>query len=381
MKTDFDVIICGAGPVGLTLAAYLSQAGFNAKRLAIIDAKSLDQAIKDPRSIALSYGSQQLLESIQAWASIAPEVTRIDQVHVSRRGHFGRTVIDKTEYGLPALGHVARYGTLVRAISAVVDNQQVPLFRPVTVTSTQEHDDYVEITLSDGRTLSTQLAIQAEGGVFGEQLARQKQRDYQQVAIVGHILTTHPIAHRAFERFTEEGPIALLPQDKGYALVWCVRPEHAQMLASLSDTAFIQHLEKAFGQRVGHITHIEQRFSFPLGLNAEPGSTQRCIAIGNAAQTIHPVAGQGLNLGLRDAYVLANTILKNPLDQVTTRFTQARQRDRNTTITLTDTLARLFASAPDGAMSQSLLGLSLCMVDVFSPAKQLFADHMMFGQR
>lgn len=380
MKTDYDIVICGAGPVGLSVAAQLLQSHYPIDRIAIIDAKSLTSAIEDPRSIALSYGSQQLLTAINAWTAIAPDVTHIEQVHVSRRGHFGRTLIDREDYHLPALGYVAKYGTLVKGISAVIPNE-AHILRPVKVLDLNNADDHVAITLSDGRTITTQLVIQAEGGVFGEQDARQKQRDYEQVAIVGHITSRTPVPHRAFERFTEEGPIAFLPQDDGYALVWCVRPEHADKLKNLSDTDFLTQLEQAFGHRIGQLTDITSRFSFPLGLNAKPQSQPRCIAIGNAAQTLHPVAGQGLNLGFRDGYTLAQCILKQPLDDVIPSFEQLRARDRSITVTLTDTLARIFASAKDGSLSQTLLGASLCFVDVVTPAKQLFANQMMFGQR
>lgn len=380
MKTDYDIVICGAGPVGLSVAAQLLQQHYPVNRIAIIDAKPLAAAIKDPRSIALSYGSQQLLTSIHAWSQIAPEVTHIEQVHVSRRGHFGRTLIDREDYQLPALGYVARYGTLVKGISDVLPDN-VNMLRPTQVLALNTQADHVAIQLTDGNIITSQLVIQAEGGVFGEQIARQKQRDYEQIAIVGHISTQSPVPHRAFERFTEEGPIAFLPQDEGYALVWCVRPDHADKLNQLSDAEFLIHLENAFGHRVGQLTAISGRFSFPLGLNAYPQSQARCIAIGNAAQTLHPVAGQGLNLGFRDAYTLAQCILKKPLAEVITDFEQRRARDRSVTVTLTDTLARIFASAKDGALSQTLLGASLCLVDVVAPAKQLFADQMMFGQR
>jgi 2-octaprenyl-6-methoxyphenol hydroxylase len=378
MATDYDIAICGAGPVGLALALLLAGRGMPAGRIALIDAKSVDQAIRDPRSIALSYGSRQILEEVGAWPLAADP---IHQIHVSRRGHFGRAVIDRDDYRLPALGYVGRYGMLVAALAAAARQAQVATIRPAQVVAADERGDHVELRLADGKTMTAMIMVQAEGGVYSEQSAKAVQRDYSQTAIVGHVTTSAPIAHRAFERFTEEGPLALLPQADGYALVWCVRPGSAERLIAMSDAAFIAELQRAFGSRLGRFNSVSQRNTYPLGLNACPAVSARIVAIGNAAQTLHPVAGQGLNLGLRDATVLARLLAQEVAPGVLERFAQARSTDRSLTIRLTDTMARVFSSAPDGALSQTLLGLSLGLIDAFAPAKQLLAEQMMFGQR
>src|SRR6476469_9063268 len=186
MSADFDIAICGAGPVGLSLALLLLRRGVPAARIAVIDAKPVEQAASDPRSIALSFGSLQLLDSIVAWPVAA---TDIHDIHVSRRGHFGRTLISRDEFDVPALGHVTRYGTLVGVLANALQRTAVTAVR----------------------------------------------RDYLQTALVAHVTAGTPIAHRAFERFTEEGPLALLPQDDGYAMVWCVRPDTATRLQALHD--------------------------------------------------------------------------------------------------------------------------------------------------
>ncbi|AMP06752.1 UbiH/UbiF/VisC/COQ6 family ubiquinone biosynthesis hydroxylase [Collimonas pratensis] len=381
-ETEADIAICGAGPVGLSLAALLVKRGIPAARIALIDAKTVEQARQDPRSLALSYGSSQILQEIGAWPLAA---TAIHQIHVSRRGHFGRTLIQRDEFQLPALGYVTRYGTLVTALAALPSLSGVQLLRPLQVTASTEHEDNVELQLSDGRALHTRLLVQAEGGLFGAQGAKALQRDYQQVGIVAHVQASAPIAQRAFERFTDQGPLALLPQDDGhgnnYALVWCVRPDTASNLLALDDTAFLQALMQAFGGRLGRFTKTTARNSFPLGLNARPASSARIVAIGNAAQTLHPVAGQGLNLGLRDATVLARMLAAELSSATLLQFAAARQADRSVTIHLTDVMARIFASAPDGAWSQTLLGLSLGLVDVIKPARRLLAQQMMFGRR
>jgi 2-octaprenyl-6-methoxyphenol hydroxylase len=175
--------------------------------------------------------------------------------------------------------------------------------------------------------------------------------------------------------------LALLPQDNGYAMVWCMRPATASQLGALSDTDFLARLEHAFGTRLGRFTAITPRAAYPLGLNAHAAASARTVAIGNAAQTLHPVAGQGLNLGLRDAVILARLLAKELSPAALQHFAASRQSDRGLTIRLTDTMARVFASASDGAPSQTMLGLSLGLIDAFKPAKRLLAEQMMFGQR
>lgn len=378
MTTDFDITICGAGPVGLALALMLAKRGAPAQRIALIDAKVPEQAAGDPRSIALSYGSRQILEDVGTWPVAADA---IHQIHVSRRGHFGRTLIDRNDYNLPALGYVARYGVLVAALSAALRQTQIVTLRPAHVTSSSEREDCVELRLADGRIFTTSIMVQAEGGVFSEQSARSLHRDYDQTAIIAQVGVSAALMHRAFERFTEEGPLALLPQDDGYAMVWCVRPQTASRLFSLTDEEFLGELERAFGSRLGRFTGITPRATYPLGLNARPAVSARTVAIGNAAQTLHPVAGQGLNLGLRDAAVLARLLARSPNPDMLQRFAAARQSDRSITITLTDTLARIFASGSDSTLSQAALGFSLAMVDAIPPAKRMLAEQMMFGRR
>lgn len=378
MHVDFDIAICGAGPVGLTLAASLVKHGVQAHRIAVIDAKTVEQSARDPRSIALSYGSRQLLESVGAWPIPA---TSIHDIHVSRRGHFGRTLIDRADYGLPALGYVTRYGDIVSALNKQVAAPAISLIRPASVIAVEENTDAATVRFSDRADLHAAIVVQAEGGVFSEQSKKSMHRDYGQTAIVAHVTTSEPIAHRAFERFTDEGPLALLPQDEGYALVWCAHPDTASRLLALEDPQFLAALNKAFGSRLGRLVTCTPRNAFPLGLNAQPAVSQRTIAIGNAAQTLHPVAGQGLNLGLRDAVMLARILSRQMESPALQQFSTQRQLDRNVTIHLTDIMARVFASSPAGTFSQALLGLSLGLADGIRPAKRLLAEQMMFGRR
>lgn len=376
--TDFDIAICGGGPVGLLLAAMLAMRGMPPERVAVIDAKTVEQSMRDPRSIALSYGSRQILEGVHAWPVAAQA---IEEIHVSRRRHFGRTLIDCKEYGLPALGYVARYGTLVSALAAITERQGITMLRPAQLHAAIEQSGHVELTFDDGTARTAQIMVQAEGGVFGEQAGKTLKRDYAQTAVIAQVDASHPLPHRAFERFTDEGPLALLPQENGYALVWCTSPDRAQRLLSLGDAAFLAELQEAFGTRLGRFVRVASRAAYPLGLNAQPAQSKRSVAIGNAAQTLHPVAGQGLNLGLRDAAVLARLLAQETSPAMLEHFLLSRKEDRNVAIRLTDAMARLFSSTPDGSWQQSLLGLSLGLLDAFSPAKRLLAEQMMFGRR
>jgi 2-octaprenyl-6-methoxyphenol hydroxylase len=244
-----------------------------------------------------------------------------------------------------------------------------------------ERADEVELLFADGRTITAGIMAQAEGGVFSEQAAKAVRRDYEQTALIAHVSSDAPIAHRAFERFTDEGPLALLPQEGGYAMVWCMRPETASRLQALPEQSFLAELGNAFGTRVGNFTKVSPRAAYPLGLNANPAATARTVAIGNAAQTLHPVAGQGLNLGMRDAVVLARLLAADPSSSALQRFAAERHADRSLTIRLTDTMARLFANTGGGSFSQGMLGLSLGLLDLVDPAKKLLADQMMFGRR
>jgi 2-octaprenyl-6-methoxyphenol hydroxylase len=376
---DADVAICGAGPVGMALAALLARRGVPGSRIVLIDGKALGQAIADPRSIALAWGSRLLLEDLKAWPLPA---TAIHQIHVSRRGHLGRSLMDRAEHDLEALGYVARYGDVVDALARACERAGVQVLRPLRVSGLVESSDGVRLQLDDGRLLHAKVAVQAEGGVFGEQAEKTNTRDYGQTAVIARVSTSAPLAHRAFERFTDEGPLALLPQDGGdghqYALVWCVQPERAQRLLDLGEDAFLHELGEAFGERLGRFTKVSPRVAFPLGLNADPRATARTVAIGNAAQTLHPVAGQGLNLGLRDAAVLARLLAREMTPAAIERFASERQQDRGMVLRATDTMARVFAGK---GPQQALFGLALAALDTVKPARMLLAELMMFGRR
>lgn len=443
----FDVAISGAGPVGLALAALLVQQGIAPQRLLLLDAKPTERINSpqpDPRSIALSYGSAQILQKIGAWPIGAWPLaaSTIEEIHVSRRGHFGRTLMRCQDVGLPALGYVMRYGTLVETLANLCTGHGIRMIRPVNLAALTENDQEIQLLLAAESSISAKLMVQAEGGQFAEQPSKTRTRDYQQVALVAQVAVSAPVMHRAFERFTDEGPLALLPQrdtpgragkfaahdaatppTTHYALVWCMRAPSAHRLILLPEAAFLAALQQAFGTRLGRFLHATSRTVYPLGLNAGAADTARSVAIGNAAQTLHPVAGQGLNLGMRDAAVLARLLAQDTTPAALASFLAQRRRDRNTTIQLTDVMARIFVdglgktktarsafsdsftntsiesftASPVNSIthtsthtsthmithtiSQSLLGLSLGIIDGVAPAKRLLARQMMFGSR
>jgi len=379
---DVDIVICGAGPVGLSLAALLIKCDVAPDRIALIDNKSIDQTQQDSRSIALSYGSYQILKGIGGWPVSS---TAIHQIHVSRRGHFGHTLIRREELKSPTLGYVVNYSALIKALESLPCLSGVHMVRPAHVITNTEHHRNIALQLSNGCKVHGQVLIQAEGKAHTAQNENSSERNYQQVGIVAYVQSSLPILHRAFERFTDQGPLALLPQDDNqgynYALVWCVRFDTANQLLRLDDSTFLTALTKAFGGRLGSFVNVSSRNHFPLSLNTCHVITARTVTIGNAAQTLHPVAGQGLNLGLRDAKVLANLLANGFSSDILQKFSLIRKPDRYITILATDIMARIFSNSADGTLPQALLGLSLGLIDIVYPVKRLFAQQMIFGKR
>ncbi|NOV23147.1 UbiH/UbiF/VisC/COQ6 family ubiquinone biosynthesis hydroxylase [Cupriavidus necator] len=399
-----DVAIVGGGPVGLALACQLLRT--TSWRVALIDAATPARAARDPRAIALSHGSRQLLEQIGAWPVPG---SPIEHIHVSQRGRFGHVRLHHDDYGVPALGYVVRYGDLCnvleRALAQAGQAAAEGRLRRVFETRIEriEQDpvprgadpaDAGLVRLSgtghDGQPASfaARLAVQAEGGLFHEQAAHQgrgaRTRDYRQTAVIAHVTCSRPQPGWAWERFTEEGPLALLPHEEhgtpGYALVWCCPPDQAARRIALPEAQFAAELGRAFGDRMGQFTLAGKRHAFPLGLNAAPVTVNgRVVAVGNAAQTLHPVAGQGLNLGLRDAFALADSLRGACTPQALQAFASRHRLDRAVTIGVTDLLPRVFGVGfPLAAQAR---GASLAALACLPPLRHALARHMMFGMR
>ena len=377
--TAFDIAIVGAGPVGLTAALWLLRT--TPWRIGLYDARDPALAHADPRTIALSHGSATLLQSVGAWPL---HTTPIEHIHISQRGFFGQTTLHSADYDVPALGYVARYGAVSHRLHQVLEayrhDPRLTVIPHTTITALEQGGRQVVIRTADGVAATATLAIQAEGGLYHEQSGKSRQHDYQQTAIVCHVTCDTPRAGWAWERFTTEGPLALLPQDDGFALVWCCTAAHAAERMAMPDEVFLAALNQAFGERMGRFLSTTRRHHFPLGLNVTDELVNgRIAAIGNAAQTLHPVAGQGLNLGLRDAFVLASALRDSCEPAALQHFARQRATDRRLTIGATDLLPRLFA-IPSGLAGHAR-GAALALFDLLPPLKRSVARHMMIGQR
>lgn len=357
---DYDVLIIGGGLVGGSLACALGQQDL---RIGLIEAypfQSDMQPSYDDRSIALAYGSRRIFEGMGLWSQLQPHSTAINHIHVSDRGHFGITRLDRRDSGHDALGYVIEnraIGNIFAETLAHLEN--IDIVCPAELQSLHTDAQQAQITIQQGNStqqLSTRLIIGADGGHSAvRRLCNINSRDwdYGQSAIIANISPERPHQHIAYERFTDTGPLALLPMsDQRCSLVWTVRNEAVESMLALSDEAFLAQLQQRFGQRLGKMQHCGRRSSYPLRLiRALKHTTPRVALIGNAAHTLHPIAGQGFNLGIRDVAALAE-ILSDAVQQqqdigtaaVLKHYEQWRDQDQRHVTTLTDSLVRLFSN-------------------------------------
>jgi len=398
--------VVGAGPVGLSLAVQAARA-LPLAQINLFDTRAIDADVSgDPRTLAMSLGSVQLLQRLGAWRDEAAQA--ITEVHVSQQapslvglvgglvgGWLGRSFdepqvrIRASDTGVTMLGAVLSYGSVTSALQqAWMHATQAEPQRLVSRFSTPVrslkslNSGGVEVDADIAETFD--LAVIAEGGVFAEQARKAITRDYGQVAWVGQVTLDGARDGVAYERFTHHGPAALLPLGPGRAaLVWCVDGAD-DPVSELNDDQRCCVLNTIFPAEVGRITRVSSLKRFPLGLNAErsliSNSNGRIVRIGNAAQTLHPVAGQGLNLGLRDAFVLVQTLARsNDVDQALRRLNRQRAPDRWATIGATDFLARSFTWQFPGASTAR--GLGLTALQAVSPLKSALTRQMMYGRR
>jgi len=404
-NTDFDLIIIGGGLVGASLACALADSSL---RIAIIEAfpfKSDDseyQPAFDARSVALSYTSKQVFEGIGLWPSINKlGVAAIKKIHISDRGHAGITRLNADDENVEALGYVVETRVIGKALFETLNKQKnITLIAPAKLKNFDLNADFasadIEMTdsnnLVESKTLTAKLLVAADGDnsvVRRLSGVRIKQRNYEQSAVIANIATDQPHNNQAFERFTDSGPLALLPmaatndEKNRYSLVWTINNSEQEEIMGWNDETFLLKLKQRFGERAGQFTHVSKRHTYPLSLmRAKEHVRERLAIIGNAAHTLHPVAGQGFNLGLRDVAALSQVIIdasreNKDIGSLTTLQTYAdwRKRDHIQTAMATDGLVRLFSN--NFLPLAALRNLGLLVVDLVPPLKKVFARHAM----
>ncbi len=394
---DYEVAVVGAGPVGLAFAGWLAQQeSIKPEQIAVFDSKPLAVAQNDPRVLAISESTRQSLLPL----GFPAHAQAITQIHVSEKGRLGQVRMSSQELGLEALGWTLRYGDLMTCLAHSVQSLGVQIFRPKVVLPPQSQPlrAYEQLQLEDGSTLKAYLRVDAEGGVYGQQEQRDVVVDYSQYALVSEVKLRFDGLSQgfmsgglAFERFCPSGPLALLPlmethsncaSTASYSLVWCASHEIIQRLSQVSEDEFFAELEALFSRRF-RVIQMKSRQTFRLGLNYRQNLIKgRCVYSGNAAQILHPVAGQGLNLGLRDAYVLASLLSNTSnslvnLQDTLAQFNLTRKFDRQAVARASDLLVRLFSN------ENKFLGCgrqaALCVMESLPWLRRQFAQAMLFG--
>jgi 2-octaprenyl-6-methoxyphenol hydroxylase len=361
-KQHFDLIINGGGMAGATLAWGLNYIlGANHRlKIAIIEASASDDSHPgfDARVIALSYGSREILEQLGLWQDYQKIVTPITDIQVTDRHHFAQTSLTPADYQLPALGYVVELEQSGRLLHKKLQQpaSAVTWFRPNSIVELEQQQNHISVGLQDGEQLTARLLVAADGGnstvrrllnISGEQI------HFNQSAIIANVATSQPHQGKAYERFTDEGPLALLPMSKGRSsLVWTMRSEHIGAVMALSEQEFLTALQQAFGYRLGTLEQTGRRVSYPLVVTLASQLTHhRTVVIGNAAQALHPIAGQGFNLGLRDVAQLISRISQAVINNqdigqfsVLDSYRQTRERDRDHTVAATCGLVSIFSN-------------------------------------
>lgn len=378
-----DAVIVGGGPIGCAAAIALSEAGLD---VTVLEANADAQRAPDSRTLALSWNSQLIMQRLHAWPDEFP-VTAINTIHVSHRGHFGRAALQASDLQLPALGYVLRFSDAYDALREATRGRRIDFqggFKVSSVTAGSPVSEVSGTTAHGDKSLQARLVVVADGGAALAKESAQSVRhhDYRQVAVVGLIRPDRSHQNCAYERFTSNGPIALLPCSQEFAFVWTCSPEYGENLLSLDDAMFLTRFRNAFGDRAGSFVDVRLRSSFRLMLRVVRQRPQAgVVLLGNASQTLHPIAGQGFNLGLRDAWDLAEIIRAAPdslgTEAMTSEFRKRRRFDRLGGITFTHGLARLFSN--DFAPLAIGRGIGLAMLDTCPPLKRELMRRMIFG--
>lgn len=390
MDENFDVVIAGGGLVGNCLALALKDTGL---RIAVIEANSRLQQLQSgagDRALALGAGTVQMLELLGVWAGVADQAVAIEQIHVSDRGHFGKTRLSAKQQNVEALGYVITARALEQSAADQVAATEVQYFYETRVAGLMSSPDamFVNLRTVDGSSinLTAKLLVGADGGQSSvRQLLGidQDVTEYGQTALVTTVESVLPHNNTAYERFTAFGPMALLPvAPRHSAVVWTRSHEQAQDLMSGGDADFLKELQACFGYRLGALKLVAPRRAFPLSLiRAKQMLAERAVIIGNATHQLHPVAGQGFNLSIRDVAELAEMIIEqcqsgdigDPL--FLQAYAKKRQSDHDQTIGFTNSLVHLFSN--QNLALAALRNTGLTMLDHLPAIKRVLAKHAM----
>jgi 2-octaprenyl-6-methoxyphenol hydroxylase len=381
----YDVLIVGGGMVGASLAVALRSLPLKVGLIEAVEFESSAQPSYDDRTVALSYGSKRIFETLGVWNRIeANGATAIRRIHISDRGRFGFARLSHTDAGVEALGWVVENRALGRALKdTLAECPGLTFICPAIMEAVEYAADCAQVRIRRGErveTLTARLVVAADGGrsLVREQAGIEtRRREYHQTALVTNVTPEQPHANVAYERFTDSGPLAFLPmRDNRCAVVWSLTPERAEVLLTLDDAAFLAALQERFGQRLGRFLKAGRRAAYPLARTEVMEHVRpRLALIGNAAHTVHPVAGQGFNLGLRDVATLAQVLSEalrageDPGDlALLQRYAQWRRRDVWATSSFTNGLVRIFSN--DLPPLSVVRNLGLVAVDLFPPAKR-----------
>ncbi len=374
MSNQYDIAVVGGGLVGSSLAIALARSLSASYQIALIDSQplaeiNLNAHQHDGRSIALALSSKKMFDALGLWESLQPYATAIKNIHISDQGRFGATRLDSKRYEVESFGYLVPADYLIHSLNNSVDVlKNVTRLQPYEVSSVDNLPDHVALNKQSNNAVKANLLIAADGANSFIRKALNidiEEKQYQQSAIVGSVECEQHHNNTAFERFTQEGPLALLPKQENHCgFIWMNPTDSAKVNLALDDQAFKDKLQSAFGFRLGHFKNISKRFSYPLALLvSQQRVQQRVVFIGNAAQTLHPIAGQGLNLALRDIAELVELLAENNLNEVDTQllqYAEKRQPDIEKTIRFTDRLNFLF-NADYPVLAQSR-GLGLAML-------------------
>ena len=383
--TVVDVAIVGGGMVGASLALGLAGTGISTMLIEGVAPGSQAQPSFDDRTTALGNASRRIFQSLGVWPLIEPEAAPIRAIHVSDAGRFGFARLQATEQGIEAFGHVVANRVIGTALwKRLSEASDIALRMPASAEDVQISPERAQLTVvhRDGQReqVSARLVVAADGAHSAVRAVAgigASVEDYGQVAVVTNVAADRQHDGTAYERFTPSGPLAVLPlQDGSYGVIWTVTPERASEILGFDETTYLAELQKRFGWRAGKFVRAGRRASYPLKLSrSESVTATRAVLIGNAAQALHPVAGQGFNLGLRDAAMLAELIAGPSTDpgapEVLERFAAWRAADRTGVIRFTDGLVKLFGDARPGV--GTLRNLGLLLFDVTPPAKSALA--------